>query len=70
MCLKTKIPRTALASGRGKSGENIKANYLNHFTKIFVLKLPQKISCENHNRLVAKRARRIAQSMARERRGL
>ena len=28
-------PRTALASGRGKSGEQIKANYESYFTTIF-----------------------------------
>lgn len=65
---KNKIPRTALASGRGKSEENLKANYKSNYTRKYDLEIIKKISRQDQTGLVSRLALRVARSMERERR--
>lgn len=69
MRLKTKTPRTALASGRGKSEEILKANYKNDYTRRLDLELLKKIGRKEQNRLVAKLTRCVARSLERRANG-
>lgn len=68
MNIKITPPQTVVGSnGRGKSEEQLKANYENYYNRRFDLELLRKVWREEKNRLIAGLSKDVARSLERER---